>query len=432
MTQGKTIILPFASLSSYLAILYDRKALRKQILRLFQEHPELFPEEFEPSFQFCGFVYSKKLDLDIRRIRLPNANQDYQIRPSCVMPYMTATTDLVEKALFLRRWGVPFWALTYCFGFYDMFWYRLFISLGQNSLVGTTIKTEQALPTHLTVDEKHHRHNARKSYIATTAANGCLLGAVLCETASKNSLTEGYGEFAKELRILDLTFTPETVNCDGWSATQEAMKSLFPGITVILCFLHPWLKIRQGFKREKDLIRLTGERVWEAYRAENKRSFSQRIRRLRSWVMGYIKDTRLGKNVIKLCNKKDDFAVAYEHEGGRRTSNEVDRLMDVQDRQLYAMREFAGKQEEAGLYLRAMCLLHNFRPLAEGLQNEEKPKSMFEKANGGLSYHENWLQKFNRAASLQRTYPSHKNRYHQACLCFFVEKRAIGLPGATV
>lgn len=410
MTQGKTIVLPFASLSSYQAIVRDKKAFRKHILQAFQEHPELFPEEFETNFQFCGFVHSKKLDLSIRRIRFPKAKQDYQIRPSSVMPYMTATTDQLEKALFLRRWGIPFWALTYCFGFNDMFWYRNFISLGRNSLVGTTIKTEQALPNHLTVDEKHHRHNAKKSYIATTAAHGCLLGAALCETASKDELARGYGEFAKELKELAPTFCPETVNCDGWSATQEAMRSLFPGITVILCFLHSWLKIKAGFKRAKELIQLTGERVWEAYRAENKRSFSQRIRRLRHWAMEYIKDARLRKNVIKLCDKKDDFAVAYEHEGGKRTSNEVDRLMDVQDRQLYAMRGFAGNKKEGGLYLRAMCFLHNFRPLAKGLRNEDEPKSMFEKANGGLSYHENWLQNLMCAASLKGKRPLRKKR----------------------
>lgn len=93
----------------------------------------------------------------------------------------------------------------------------------------------------------------------------------------------------------------------------------------------------------------------EAYRAQNKRSFSQRIRRLRCWATKHIQDTRLRKNVIKLCNKKDDLALAYEHEGGRRTSNEVDRSMDMQDRQLYAMRGFAGKRKRRG-YTYGQCV----------------------------------------------------------------------------
>jgi hypothetical protein len=43
------------------------------------------------------------------------------IAPSGVMPYMTGYTDEVEKALFLRRFGVPFWGLTYVFGHNDAY-----------------------------------------------------------------------------------------------------------------------------------------------------------------------------------------------------------------------------------------------------------------------------------------------------------------------
>ena len=32
------------------------------------------------------------------------------------MGYMTGMTDEVEKALFLRKFNVPFWALSYVFG----------------------------------------------------------------------------------------------------------------------------------------------------------------------------------------------------------------------------------------------------------------------------------------------------------------------------
>jgi hypothetical protein len=37
---------------------------------------------------------------------------------------------------------------------------------------------------------------------------------------------------------------PETVNTDGWQATQGAWKALFTPITVILCFLQACLNIR--------------------------------------------------------------------------------------------------------------------------------------------------------------------------------------------
>ena len=64
-------------------------------------------------FCFHGFVSLRKLKLDQRRIKLSNGHV-YQIRPSFVMPYMIAKTDAIEKALYLRCFGVPFDALAYC------------------------------------------------------------------------------------------------------------------------------------------------------------------------------------------------------------------------------------------------------------------------------------------------------------------------------
>jgi hypothetical protein len=51
-------------------------------------------------------------------------------------------------------------------------------------------------------------------------------------------LEKAYGVFASEARALDTDYAPQTVNTDGWQATQGAWKALFPHITVILCFLH--------------------------------------------------------------------------------------------------------------------------------------------------------------------------------------------------
>jgi hypothetical protein len=49
----------------------------------------------------------------------------YTIAPSGLLPYLSGETDMVEKALFLRRFGAPFWGLTYVFGRDDQYWYRL-------------------------------------------------------------------------------------------------------------------------------------------------------------------------------------------------------------------------------------------------------------------------------------------------------------------
>ncbi len=104
---------------------------------LIKEHPELFPPEIAFGYTMKEIRVSKKLKLRIRRIVI--AGISYTIRPSFAMPYMTGFVKDVEKPLFLRKFAVPFWALSHCFGKDPMYWYRLEATIGRYSLVGTTI-----------------------------------------------------------------------------------------------------------------------------------------------------------------------------------------------------------------------------------------------------------------------------------------------------
>jgi hypothetical protein len=49
----------------------------------------------------------------------------HTIRPSFIMPYMTGVKGEIEKALFLRKFTVPFWALSHVFDKNTMYWYRI-------------------------------------------------------------------------------------------------------------------------------------------------------------------------------------------------------------------------------------------------------------------------------------------------------------------
>ena len=75
------------------------------------------------------------------------------------------------------RFHVPCWALAYVFGRDAMYWYRLQQGLGRFSVVGTTVKAPERLPQDRVADEKHSRLEGEKIYIATTAGEGCILGA---------------------------------------------------------------------------------------------------------------------------------------------------------------------------------------------------------------------------------------------------------------
>ena len=112
-------------------------------------------------------------------------------------------TDAVEKALYLRQWGVPFDALAYVFGRDAMFWYRAWLAFGRPSLVGTTVKDPQQVPRDLVADEKLTRVAKQQVYVPTTVGGGCFLGVSVVEAADTATLERGYGEFAKEAKALD-------------------------------------------------------------------------------------------------------------------------------------------------------------------------------------------------------------------------------------
>jgi hypothetical protein len=205
---------------------------------------------------------SRKLGIVIRRIRLCDGT-DWSIRPSFVMPSMAARTEDVQAVLFLRKFAVPFWALAEVIGRDPMFYYRL-----QSSLLGTTVRRGTLL-----ADEDHQKRDGKKTYIAATVGESVWLGAEIAESAGTVDLTTAYGVFRDEALNIDPEYKPDSVNTDGWSPTQTARGVLFSGVTVLVCFLHAWLKIRcRGKKHE--LFSEVSRRVWEAYHATNRRSFS--------------------------------------------------------------------------------------------------------------------------------------------------------------
>lgn len=68
-------------------------------------------------------------------------------------------------------------------------------------------------------------------------------------------------------------------------ATQGAWKRLFPGITIILCFLHAFLKIRDRvIQTLAECFAPVSQKVWWAYQAPGKAAFARRLRQPREWA----------------------------------------------------------------------------------------------------------------------------------------------------
>jgi len=394
--RGKSICLPCESEAEYRQCVDDAGRFRQFVEKMWQQHPELFPAEFSKGFKLHDSYRSVKQDLCLRRIKLKATGTVFLVRLSTVLPYLGAKTDEIEKALYLRRWGVPFEALAYVFGRDTMFYYRAWLSLGRPSIVGTTVKEAQRLPKELLADEKHTWHCGQREYVATTVGWGCFLGAAMARDASTDTLQGAYGEFLTEAQELAPAYQPQTVCTDGWQATREAWQLLVPTIQLILCFLHSVLKI--GARCRGALRHQVCEKAWHVYRARNKVEFAQRLRRLREWATEHLHGA-VQETVWKLCRLKAEFSVAYDFPAAARTTNGIDRLMDYQDRLLYQMRYFHGTRASARLAARAMALHWNFHPYSTRAQREGAKRSPFEALNH-FQYHPNWLHNLFTAASL--------------------------------
>jgi len=392
----RTICLPVSE-DAYARAVGDPTAFRRLLDEGFQTAPELFPPNFARGYQFKDGRMSVKQGLPIRRILLKD-NIAYSIRPSFLMPYMTARTADVQGPLFLRKFGVPFWALAHVFGADPMYWYRMECGLGRFSVVGTTVRRAE-VPENLLADEHHQPWDGEKVYVATTVGAGCCLGAEPAKTAGTDDLKAAYAVFKEEARDVAPRYAPVTVSTDGWKPTQAAWKALFKRAVILLCFLHGWLKIRDRAKHLKDLFAEVSRRVWEAYHAPDRRGFGQRLRRLREWAGEHLSGVVL-ENVLDLCGKGRRFGVAYRHPGGHRTSNMLDRQMRGMNRYFDRGQHLHGSIGACRLHCRAWALLSNFAPWHPATTRETEGWRCPAERLNRHHYQDCWLQNLLVSASL--------------------------------
>ena len=325
------------------------------------QRPERFPEGIEEGFTLTGRLpESRKLPgVRLRQLRLKDGRV-FTLRPSFVMSYMMGTVEELEGPLLLLSIGTPCWIVTKIFGQNDMKWQRLLERIGRSSLVGATVCNPDRLPQHLVADEHHADWCGQTGYVAFTVGEGCILGVGLTDAADEPHLSEAYGEFARECRDIKPDYEPETVNTDGWCATQNTFTSLFAAIQIVLCFLHGFLKIRDRCRKDHELHAA----IWNVYRAETAEDFHQRMAAFQSWFAQRSWSQAVSDMVSKLWKRASQYAASYAHPGCRRTSNMVDRLMNGLTRFLYHGRGLHGHQNSSELRLRGWCLLQNFRPFA--------------------------------------------------------------------
>jgi hypothetical protein len=403
---SRRIVLPIDR-EQYPSVVQDAGMFRQWVECNRGQYPELFPDEMAAGYSLHDIRPSRKLpDVRIRRIRVYRSGTVYRVVPSFILPYMTGYTDEVEKALFLRRFGVPFWGLTYVFGRSDMYWYRLVEHLGRFDVVGTTVKAVDRLPEHLLADEKFTSLNGQEVYVATTVGSDVVLGASIALTVQTDSLEQAYADFKREALRLDPDYRPQTVNTDGWRQTRLAWLTLFPGIVVIRCFLHAFLRIRDRCKHSPHYRRLQFL-FWHIYRAKSYVMYWRRFRAFLEFTNAHL--TGEAHNAVrKFEQKRAELFVGWRHPGCHRVSTMLERHMQSMARCLYMARDFHGHRVSAHLFVRSWALLHNFLPYCPRarLRSGLPFTSPFHKLNG-MTYRTNWLENLLVASSGQ------VEHYHQ-------------------
>jgi hypothetical protein len=124
-------------------------------------------------------------------------------------------------------------------------------------------------------------------------------------------LADAYGVFQGEAQQVQPGYRPRTVSVDGWSATRQAWLALYPLVVLLLrCFLHGWLNIRSRGKLDERFAELSGK-VWEAYRAPDRRAFGQRLRRLWEWTRRHVEASWVVAQVSKLRGRSQEYGLAY-------------------------------------------------------------------------------------------------------------------------
>jgi hypothetical protein len=392
-----TLCLP-ADKDTYPDVVADPARFRAWLDTASRSCPELFPKGFDQGYRLQDSRTPLRAGVRLRRIRLKATGESFSVRPSFLLPYLVGNTADAQGPLFLRAFGVPFWALARVFGKNAMYWYRLGVSLGRHSIVGTTVRRAE-VPEHLLADEHHQTRDSDKNYIATTVGQGCRLGAALAPTANTDDLTAAYDVFQREARDAQDRYQPRTVSVDGWASTHQAWRALFPLVVLLRCFLHGWLNIRSRGKLSPAFPELSA-RVWEAYHAPNRRCFGQRLRRLLEWARGQSLSPWLLGQVQKLCGRSREYGAAYAHPGGHRTSNMLDRVMRSMSRYFEDGQHLHGSPGACGLHVRAWGLLQNFRPWGpEAVRDNQGWRCPAERLNGHR-YHDDWLQNLLVSASL--------------------------------
>ena len=254
------------------------------------------------------------------------------------------------------------------------------------------------MPRHLGAAAKLPQVATHQGDVPPPGGGGCLVGVSVVEAADTGTLERGYGACAKEAKALDAAYQARAVCPDGWEATRQAGRQLFPTISVVWCFLHAVLKSTKHWAGQ--LRHQVRDKAWPVDQAATTRQVAQRLRRGAEWTPAPLSGPG-AQLVWKRCRRRADCTPASACPQAHRTSNAVDRLRNYPDRWLYARRSWHGTIDSARLAVRAMALQGNVHPYGARRRRDQPSRvSPFDDLNG-FPYHPNGLHTLLIASSME-------------------------------
>jgi hypothetical protein len=232
-------------------------------------------------------------------------------------------------------------------------------------------------PTAFIEDEKFVSEAGHQTYIAAISKDDVIWWTAYLQATDEVTLTAAFQGFKAQVQLYFPRYTPRLALTDGYAASQAALRTTFPSLSIQECLLHIQRTVnrdlatyrRQHPEASEEFLESISNRIWEAITTSTSASqFSQRLRRVREDLGG---DRLMTGRINKIIAKR---AVLTEHLHRRdvpTTSVELDQKIKWLERKYYQMQslmsEFGGRA-----FANAWAIARNFWHFMPGAKRAGK------------------------------------------------------------
>lgn len=232
---------------------------------------------------------------------------------------------------------------------------------------------ELSPPSHILEDEKFACENGTKTYIpAIVQGEYSLIWWIdYVPNVDAETLQDSFGKYLHQVEPLDAL--PKASTQDGWKASLSALSQLCKGIVLQQCHRHlqeKFWRLLATFRKTQPQLTEEEEQTykdahWHLLKAPDKRSFGQRLRRMKQ----RLSDPFFHALWDRLKDKRDRILAYLKDDAIATVTTLQDQLFRLLDRKLFMMGTF---REETAAYhtVNAWALTRNCWRFMKGAKRE--------------------------------------------------------------